>query len=293
MKKWASTVIFLLLFSVTASPPAHSSLIFSGVGNDGYLHDIQGLYSAFALASSASSPPQYIYENLNGTGIASSINNLRQVLTPQDTLVWVYSGHSGIKVDGTDGDESAPGSFAHDRYDETVGMRHGHDQLSDDDLAESFLNIKPGVNQIIVVMDVCYAGGFIGGNLDLNRVTGITFLGSSREYEQSFSYSDQPYSIFTQGLIDGLMGLEADANQDGIVMASEWFDFAAAYTVNSIRGQHPVFYGEDVIIAREVPLPDASWLLFSGVVLLTLIKHCGIIHRRKNHQARLPQAGCS
>ncbi len=252
-----------------------AATIFSGIGNDGYVHDAEGIFDALKSSSahidlSASS----VNKDLSGTAIASGIYGLSHVIGNRDSLIWFYSGHAGFKADGTDMDETAAGSFAHDSYDETIGiLSDEQDKLRDDALAEAFLSLSDSVQNIVVVMDVCYAGGFIGGTLDLNRVPSITFLGSSREEEKSYSYNDQPYSVFTSGLIKGLSGFEADSNGDGLLMASEWYEYAASYTEANVNNQHPVFYGDDTVIASiAIPLPGAFSLLGAGILLLAIVK---------------------
>ncbi|MBU4264282.1 MAG: hypothetical protein KKC76_20720 [Proteobacteria bacterium] len=104
-------------------------------------------------------------------------------------------------------------------------------------------------------------------------MSGLTFLGSSTELEDSYSYDEDSYSIFTQGLINGLIGAAADKNNDSLLMAEEWFNFAYDYTVSNIGKQHPVFWGNDVLIANisTVPIPGTFWLVGSGIVGLRLI----------------------
>ena len=264
---------FIFLLVLIPPLPCQAATIFAGVGNDGYYHDVQGMYQTMQdVLSTSGLSDHFLYENLSGSAIAASIMSLQSVLQPDDTLIWYYSGHGGWQYDGYDYDETATGSFADDNYDETVGLRYGNDPLSDDELGQAFLSLTASEGKIITIFDACYSGGFIGGTNDLNSVPNLTFLGSSSELEDSYSYDDQPYSIFTQGLINGLTGFAADLNSDGLLMAGEWFDYASDYTLGSVSNQHPVFWGDDVLIAEvsAVPLPGAFWLLVSALVGLKI-----------------------
>lgn len=269
--------IQLLALLLLLSKPfaGHAATIFTGIGNDGFFSDVIGIFSTMQTSPSLKKiSDQYLHEDLSGSSIASSISSLQSVLQPNDTLIWYYSGHGGWEYDGSDHDETATGSFAEDNYDETIGLLYGSDPISDDELGQAFLSLSSTGSRIVTIFDACYAGGFIGGANDLNMVPGLTFLGSSGELEDSYSYDDQPYSIFTQGLIDGLTGFSADFDGDGLLMASEWFEFASDYTLAGVGNQHPVFWGDDVLIAdvAAVPLPGAFWLLGGGLAGLFSLK---------------------
>lgn len=268
------TICVVALICLLWRPPVcASATIFAGVGNDGYFRDLQGVYTTLNGVTPLNSGNS-LHENLPGSAIAESVLSLQSVLQPDDMLIWYYSGHGGWQYDGSEHDETATGSFAKDNYDESVGLLYGSDSLTDDELSQAFLSLSSTGSRIVTIFDACYAGGFIGGANDLNRVPGLTFLGSSGELEDSYSYDDQPYSIFTQGLIDGLIDFSADLDDDGLLMASEWFGFASDYTVGSVNNQHPVLWGADVLIAgvSAVPLPGAFWLLGGGLAGLFSLK---------------------
>jgi len=278
MRKFS--LLFLLLFNMAllSVVQTEAATFFAGVGNDGYISDVKGLHGAIArLPGLNDLSDQYLHENLDGPALATSIAALAPIIQPGDTLIWFYSGHGGWQHDGVEHDEIASGSFALDHYDETIGLRYGDNSLSDDGLAQAFSGLVASGGKIITIMDVCYAGGFIGGVDDLNSIPGLIFFGSSTELEDSYSYDEDQYSIFTQGLISGLSERVADSNDDGLLMAGEWFDFAYDYTVGNVSGQHPVLKGGDALIAdiTPVPVPGALWLLGSGLVA------CGLMRRRK------------
>lgn len=260
-----------LLFPVQAD----AYTFFAGVGNDGYITDVRGMYDALAgLPALGGLSDAYIHQNLDGPALFASITGMAPIIHPGDTLVWFYSGHGGWQYDGADHDETAGGSLALDGYDETIKLSYGASPVTDDRLAQAFLDLALTGATLITIFDACYAGGFVGGTHDLNSVAGLVFFGSSSELEDSYSYGEASYSIFTQGLINGLSAGAADRNGDSLIMAGEWFDYAYDYTVASVDGQHPVFYGNDVLISAisAVPLPGTLWLLGSAIVGLGLVK---------------------
>ncbi len=275
-QRWIQKTAVVFLATFLFFPAAtKASTIFAGVGNDGYYRDVQGIYSALQNVSGGMGiSNQFMRENLTGSEIGEFITGLQPVLQPNDTLIWYYSGHGGWLAD-SNGDESAPNSFAEDTFDETVGLLNGGDQLTDDDMSQAFSSLSATGSTIITIFDTCYAGGFIGGTDDLNRVDGLTFFGSSTELEQSYGFDDQPYSIFTQGLINGLGNFNGDFNGDGILLAEEWFDFAQEYTIGSVNEQHPVFWGdEDLFISSQtaVPLPGSVFFLGSALACLIAVR---------------------
>ena len=280
LKKSLITVLFFIAaFPMLSTAKAWAANVFAGVGNDGYFHDVQGLYAALRNVPDWSGiKDDYLHENLSGTEIKDSITGLQTILQPDDTLIWFYSGHGGTVADAN-GDETAFGSFAADGVDETVGLVRQTDQLSDDDLSRTFLSLTQATgSRVITIFDTCYAGGFIGGTSDLSSVPGLVFFGSSTEVENSYAFKDQPYSIFTQGLINGLENLQADFDKNGELLAGEWFDFAADYTLGLVEKQHPVFRdNENVTVSKQspVPLPASFWFPVFGVASLIMVRRTG------------------
>ncbi len=239
----------------------HAAVFFAGVGNDGFYQDVVGLQGS--LDATGQLAGSFLYEDLSGSGIADSLLSLQEVVGAGDTLFWYYSGHGNWLADGDDWDETAAGSFAVDNLDETVGMQGSSDQLTDDQLASIFQSFASAGTQVVSIMDVCYAGGFIGGLDDLNSVANLVFLGSSGELEDSYRHSGSIHSIFTQGLIDALA-----ADDNGLLIAGMWFDAAYDYTVSQTSRQHPVFWGDSgfVVSPVPVPIPGSMWLLLSGLL---------------------------
>ena len=272
-----NNLIFLVV-SITISTfclfsDVRASTLFAGVGNDGYVSDVQGLYNAMIQIPVFSSlSDKHIHSDLSGSDIRLSIKALAGDLAPGDTLIWFYSGHGRLVPDDSGGDETAPNAFSSDPHDEAIGLLHEYHGLIDDELSKAFISISSLGVHVIAIFDMCHAGGMIGGTEDLNSVQDLTLLASSMEIEQSYGYSDAPYSLFTQGLIDGLSAFMADSNGDDILTTKEWFDYAYDYTVNNVSNQHPVFWGDDVELASmaSVPLCPSSLFLMLGVIVLKL-----------------------
>lgn len=123
--------------------------------------------------------------------------------------------------------------------------------------------------------------GTIGGSADLNTVPGLTFFGSSTEYEDSYAYPypHDPYSLFSLSLISGMNHRNADTEMDGVLSAGEWFQYSYDHTVERISQdslfQHPVFLGdEDLIISRltPVPLPGTFSMMVMGLFIIIRIR---------------------
>ncbi len=256
--------------------PGLAKTIFYGVGNEGYYTDVIGIETALSGSIGADEFTSYTYSNLAGGDIYKSTVALKPLLTLDDTLVWYYSGHGHFFPDDIPGDETQPGTFALDSYDEAIGMQEGSDLLSDDELAGALKSLADTTAGILTIVDVCYAGGLVGGTGDLNTVSGLTFFGSSSELELSYSFLSDSYSLFTGSLINGLSDWAADSDNNDTLWASEWFQYSYDATVGSLESQRPVFYGKDMIIASQppipVPLPGTVFLLGTGLFSLYMRK---------------------
>jgi len=275
--KWSPMVFLPLFLGCWLMPSAVlSATIFVGIGNDGYFRDVEGLRDAVSSELSMDGGfRSYAFENQEGSSIIETITDLGSVFQPGDTLIWFYSGHSRRVIDGPDHDETGPLSWAATRYDEAIGLRYHRDRATDDELSWAFSSIAMENTSIIAIFDTCYAGGFVGGTNDLNSVSGLTFLASSREDEDSYSIDGQPYSLFTQGLISAISDASANHDGKGVLTAEALFGSALNYIESTAlaQEQHPVFYGSDVPVGRvvlPVPLPGALLLLAAGLGALKL-----------------------
>ena len=246
--------------------------VFYGVGNDGYFNDVVGIETALSSSIGAGDFISYAYANLSGNDIYDTTLALSPFLTGNDTLVWYYSGHGGFIPDDVVGDETRSGSTALDSYDEVIGLQGDRDWLTDDELAGALNSLANTASDVLVIADMCYAGGLVGGTGDLDTASGLTFFGSSSELESSYSFTSDSYSLFTDSLIDGLSNFAADSDSDGILLASEWFQYSYDLTVDRLGIQQPVYFGEDLMIASQttapVPIPGTVFLLGPALFFL-------------------------
>jgi hypothetical protein len=260
-------------------PVAVAKTVFYGVGNDGYFNDVVGIETALSRSIGADEFISYEYANLSGIDIYDTTVALRPFLNGNDTLIWYYSGHGGFISDDVLGDETRSGSTALDGYDEIIGLQGDSDWLTDDELAGALNSLANTASEILVIADMCFAGGLVGGADDLNTASGLTFFGSSSELEPPYSFTSDSYSLFTDSLINGLSNRAADSDSDGILLASEWFQYSYDLTVDSLGIQQPVYFGEDLMIASQtpapVPIPGTAFLLATGLFSLWLRKEFG------------------
>lgn len=163
----------------------------------------------------------------------------------------------------------------------TVFCGVGNDGYFNDELAGALNSLANTASDVLVIADMCYAGGLVGGTSDFNPASGPTFFGSSSELDSSYSFTSDSYSQFTDSLISGLSNWAADSDSDGILLASEWFQYSYDLTVDSLGVQHPVYFGEDLMIASQrpapVPIPRTVFLLGPSFFLLWLRRKFGKI----------------
>jgi hypothetical protein len=282
-KRWLQFALIFLVVAAMLSIPhlGAAKTVFYGVGNDGYFSDVVGIQTALSSSIGADDFISYAYANLSGNDIYDTTVALSPFLSGDDTLVWYYSGHGGFVPDDVVGDETRSGSTALDSYDEVIGLQGDRDWLTDDELADALNGLVDTTSNLLVIADMCYAGGLVGGTSDLNPASGLTFFGSSSELDSSYSFTSDSYSLFTDSLIDGLSNWAADSDSDGILLTSEWFQYSYDLTVDRLGVQHPVFFGEDLMIASQtpapVPIPGTVFLLGPGLFSIWLRKKFGKI----------------
>ena len=182
-KRVQFALTFWVVVALLSFPHAGlAKTVFYGVGNDGYFNDVIGLRTALSRSIGADEFSSYTYSNLSGSEIYNTTLALEPSLNRDDTLVWYYSGHGTFFRDDSFGDESRPGTFALDSYDEAIGLQGNSDLLSDDELATAMNSFSNTGASILTIVDMCYAGGFVGGTSDLNTISDLTFMGSSSDW---------------------------------------------------------------------------------------------------------------
>ncbi len=168
--------------------------------------------------------------------IEEAINELKNKAKSCDEFVFYFAGHGGHAADA-DGDERDGDG------DETLVVADGG--ITDDELTEWLAGFEECVS-IVVILNCCYAGGFVDGANDLQSLmtcnNSMAVLMATKDGQQP-AYSTKGCTTddhaFTQGLLDGLAKVgatsKADAitgNNDGITTAKELFDHAKPSTMD-------------------------------------------------------------
>lgn len=236
---------------------------FLGVGNDGYFGDVQGLFDPLAAAWTGETLHSRLLEDRTGTEILSDIDWLAASAAPGDLTVLYYSGHAGTAFDAG-GDEAS--GWAATTADELLGLIGGS-YVTDDQLAQHLAAVSDQAT-LLVIIDACYSGGFVGGTQDLNALDNLLFMAACTETQTAAG--GDPYSEFTAQLIGGLAGsMPADTDLDGMLTFNEWFLYAFTHT----SGQTPISYTSD-LAARNYPIvvPEPATATLLCLALLPLIR---------------------
>lgn len=91
----------------------------------------------------------------------------------------------------------------------------------------------------IVILDACHSGGFIGKNISksLNKQgyqVLTSCMGEQVCYQMPGTSFDDPYMIFTRGIIEGCEETYlADIDNDGTITITEAYNFAVDWIVNN------------------------------------------------------------
>ena len=137
--RWGRMALILFFLMVPACGPASAAYHFLGIGNDGYINDVNGLWGRMNLWANWSAQPaanNRIRENLSGGSILEELDALAGRLAPGDLGLFFYSGHMYSYAADDNGDETATGSAALNPYEERMGLRgNPWDRASDDAIA--------------------------------------------------------------------------------------------------------------------------------------------------------------
>lgn len=172
---------------------------------------------------------------------------LREYLKPaaKDDIVIIYlSGHGDV-------DPTMPNEFYYLTYDARSANLFGTALLMNDK------NLFKGIDSdnVLLLSDACYSGGFSGG-LDgavaksatrflsvFHNLKGRTAISSSRPDELSYEKRVYGNSIFTHFLLKGLKGDSDRGSNDGTVTAKEIYDYVYKKTRAASAGrQNPQLY---------------------------------------------------
>ena len=152
-----------------------------------------------------------------------------------DVVFFFYSGHGDYGDDELPIDEDVGGDEYLCPWDAST-VSHAND-IIDDGLA-SWFDILESEN-IVIIIDSCYAGGFIS---DLSG-SGRVVMTSSREDELSWEDRGLEHSVFGNFILEALGALETvDADGNYEVSAEEVFQYTEPLVVDFKRSQHPQIY---------------------------------------------------
>ena len=216
-------IILVYLLTTLTSSSACGAYLFLGTGNDGYFTDASGVWSNLEGQQGWEDAQHRLWSNRTGSQIQSDISWLQQA-GPGDVVIWYYSGHGGSST--YDGNHDEPiGNL----YDEAIGLLNTSNWVIDDEITNALGQINPSV-PIVAIMDTCYAGGFVDGTYDLNRLPNLVAMLSCEADQSSYGLVGDPFSLFTTGLIAGLgTGMPADLDSDGVLWSDEWFSYAVQH----------------------------------------------------------------
>ena len=190
--------------------------------------------------------------------ILAALQQIAAGMTADDYFVFYFSGHGGSdKLEDEDGkwvDYLIPADDNAKDYTRVI---------CEDELVSAFGKL-PNLRHVLVVLDSCYAGEFVGGQSSHAREAGVartlgslgcTVLAAADTGELSTETDDG--SLFTSYLIEALSGAcaAADANHDHAVTATEAFHYAEARTTVAAKEfsevQHPqMTVGDDLVLRR-------------------------------------------
>jgi len=264
------TAVFALAALLTAATPSLADYWFLGVGNEGYMDDVDGLFTALTQADNwqeGGDVHSWLHEDRSGSEVLDDLFWLTWLPSSTDVVVFYYSGHGTQELDW--------GFDEIDLYDECIGMTGA--VCTDDEIADE-LRWLPSTVPLVAIFDTCHAGGMTGGWDDLDTLPNAFVMMSCAEDESS--YGGWPYSEFTGHLVDGITwngnGFPADqwwpgGNGDGAVTLNEWFAYADRYTL----GQSPQFCDTNGLGSLVIATPEPATVCLLGAGALSILLRRG------------------
>jgi hypothetical protein len=181
--------------------------------------------------------------NATCAGVLGTMHALASTVTPDDPVLFYFSGHGDPPTATRQGSSLLPYDF-----DQVTGAN----VLTADALASAW-GAVPSLRKLAIV-DACYSGGLAlakaatGGRsrLDsqlLDRLAsgrGSVALSSSRLSETSLILGGDPTSLFTKHLVAGLRGA-AGHDGEGFIRVFDLFTYVAVSVRQEMPQQHPVY----------------------------------------------------
>jgi len=225
-----SSRLLLLLAVATALSTATTAVgrtIYRGIGNDEFRDDIDTLAACLKPHLASPYDLDLRVKDKSGAEICALVQADAILCQPGDIYIFHYSGHGSFQPDNTPGEDP-------NGDDETIGL--SGTGLTDDELAGCMKNFADCCT-VLVIMDSCFGGGFVGGTEDLDRPS-IAAKDSLSMLATADKQCTAPgESILLQRLCDALaltpsQRFAADSNLNRIVTMTEWFSYAAADSVH-------------------------------------------------------------
>lgn len=217
---WLRPTLAAVAVLVLAAATADARVIYRGIGNDDFASDIDVMS---ACLESCRGPGFVDARNkqVSGPDIAGKVEFDATLCGPGDIYIFHYAGHGLFQADDDIGEDP-------NDDDETIGINGVG--LTDDELAAAFLNVSEDCT-VLVINDNCYGGGFVGGSEDLDRA-GIDAKDHLSHLATADKFCEAPgNSTLLERMCDALEAsggtVVADANTDGDLTMTEFFDYAA------------------------------------------------------------------
>jgi hypothetical protein len=205
---------------------AEAKVIYRGIGNDEFSADIDTMWDCLDSCLGPADLDLRVKDR-TGAQICAHVTADAALCSSGDIYIFHYAGHGSLQP-ANNPPEDPNGD------DETIGL--SGTGLTDDELAACFLNF-PSHCTVLVIMDSCFGGGFVGGDDDLDRA-GIDAKDHLSMLATASKFCTAPgESVLLQDLCDGLDAdgagsVNADANGDGKLTMTEWFTHAANDILN-------------------------------------------------------------
>ena len=186
-----------------------------------------------------------IDNNATKDKIQNAFYNLVEKTQQDDAVVVFFAGHGTTRKN--------PGS------NEDLGYLIPIDGINDN-LTRTTLSMKTintfsneiPAKSVLFLVDACYGGlaavGQYRSNRDLDIVKGLTkdrsrlIITAGKKDEEVVENEKWGHSAFTRVLLEGLQGLKADTDKDGIILANQLFSYIHSNVLKLTNGdQTPVF----------------------------------------------------
>jgi hypothetical protein len=265
----------LLVTPITAGPIT-GNYWYMGVGQGEGVEEnetLLAILSQFRPWNELPASRKALLDNEQAATVLATLNRFHNTVRNGDTFVFFYGGHSTLLADA---DNDDPG------HDEAILT--ADDPISDDQLAsDPYFGSFPESSTVVIIMNTCFAGGFLGGTGDLDRPAiaakhNMLFVGTAAEDALCGPERRHLLPSINQALLQG------DMNGDNQVHWSEWA--ATLQMLFTQRAGHPLTIWNnldaehDRTTGSEIPEPGSIVLLSIGSFVLLLRKLADIFNAK-------------